>query len=301
MRARPPDDWLLPGIARLEPGINGMPRVAVSTPLAEAHIYLHGAHVTHYRPLSGPSMDPLLFLSGSSWFEPGKPIRGGIPVIFPWFGRRRDDPSAPQHGFVRLREWAVRGAEVLPGGEIAVTLGLDSDDATRVFWPHNFHLELRVVVGKSLAVELAVTNRSPAPFTYEEALHTYLAISDARQVTVEGLSGAYVDTVGGGWTVRKQPPGPVRMEAETDRIYLGNRARVLVRDPAGKRALVVDRGGSDAAVLWNPWISKAEAMPDFGDDEWPSMVCVEACNVADCAVTLAPGATHRLFTEVRVE
>lgn len=301
MKGVSPDGWILPGAARLEPGRNGLPRVAVATPLAEAHIYLHGAHVAHFRPRAGPSTEPFLFMSGSSWFEPGKPIRGGIPVVFPWFGRRRDDPAAPQHGFARLREWSLRGARVLPGGAVEITLGLDSDDATRALWPHDFRLELRAVVGSTLSVELAVANRSAAPFSYEEALHTYLAVADVRQVVVEGLDGPYVSTIGGGRVTREDPTGPVRLVTETDRIYLGNRARATVRDPAAKRVLVVDREGSDAAVLWNPWIAKAKAMPDFGDNEWPFMVCVEACNVEDRAVTLAPGATHRLRTMIRAD
>ena len=41
-------------------------------------------------------------------------------------------------------------------------------------------------------------------------------------------------------------------------------------------------------------------MPDFGDDEWPSMVCVETCNVGESAVTLAPGASHTMTATVTV-
>jgi D-hexose-6-phosphate mutarotase len=301
MKGAPADGWVVPGAARLGAGEKGLRRVAVDTPLAEACVYLHGAHVSHFRPKAGVSRDPALFMSRASWFEAGKPIRGGIPVIFPWFGRRKGDPSAPQHGFARLREWALLGGEALRDGAVAITLGLESDASTRALWPHDFRLELRVTVGAALSVELAVTNSSKAPFVYEEALHTYLAVADARQVSVEGFRGPFVDTVGGGWVAREEPAGPVRLAAETDRIYLGHRGTVTVRDPAGKRALVVEREGAECAVLWNPWVAKAKAMPDFGDDEWPRMLCVEACNVADRAVTLAPGATHRLGTRILAE
>lgn len=294
-------DWILPGLARRETGENGLPRIAVNTPLAEAHLYFHGAHLTHFRPKSGPSTTPYLFMSGSSWFAAGRPIRGGIPVVFPWFGRRRDDPAAPQHGFARLREWSLRGAAPQPDGAVAVVLALESDAETRSLWPHDFRLELRVVVGNSLLVELRATNLSPSAFTFEEALHTYLAVADVRQVVVQGFHGPFADTSGGGWKIRQEAEGPVRLAAETDRIYLGHRNRIVVQDPTGKRALAVEREGSDAAVLWNPWIAKAKAMPDFGDDEWPFMLCVEAGNVADCAVTLPPGATHRLATRLLAE
>ncbi|MCC7518175.1 MAG: D-hexose-6-phosphate mutarotase [Verrucomicrobiae bacterium] len=301
MNAFPEDGWILPGAARLEAGEGGLSRIVVATPRTEGQIYLHGAHIGYHRPLEGPSRAPTLFMSRSSWFEEGKPIRGGIPVVFPWFGRRADDPTAPQHGFARLRSWTLRSAECRPDGTVAVVLGLESDPATRALWPHDFALELRAEFGVALSVELAVTNRGAAPFVFEEALHTYLAVADARRVVVEGFGGPYVDTSGGARTARKSPAGPIRLAGETDRIYSGHRARVTVRDPEGKRALVVEREGSDSAVLWNPWIAKAKAMPDFGDDEWPLMLCVEAGNVADCAVTLAPGATHRLRTRIFAE
>jgi glucose-6-phosphate 1-epimerase len=35
-------------------------------------------------------------------------------------------------------------------------------------------------------------------------------------------------------------------------------------------------------------------MPDFGDDEWTGMVCVETANVLDDAVSLAPGESHTM-------
>jgi D-hexose-6-phosphate mutarotase len=46
--------------------------------------------------------------------------------------------------------------------------------------------------------------------------------------------------------------------------------------------------------VWNPWIAKAKAMPDFCDEEYREMVCVESGNVADNRLTLAPGETSRL-------
>jgi len=56
----------------------------------------------------------------------------------------------------------------------------------------------------------------------------------------------------------------------------------------------VEKTGSNATVVWNPWIAKAKAMPDFGDDEWPSMLCIETCNVRENAVTIAPGQSHTM-------
>src|SRR6267154_6479958 len=96
----------LPDSVRIEVGQGGLERVVVKTPLADAEIYLHGAHVTHFQPRG---QKPLLFMSGKSSFEAGKPIRGGIPICFPWFGARQDGRQGPAHGFARLLEWELIG------------------------------------------------------------------------------------------------------------------------------------------------------------------------------------------------
>jgi glucose-6-phosphate 1-epimerase len=117
---------------------------------------------------------------------------------------------------------------------------------------------------------------------------------------VEGLSLCdYIDKVDG--MKRKKQSGPVAITSETDRVYLDTNDIVTVHDEAAGRRLCVSKSGSASTVLWNPWVEKAKKMPDFGDDEWPRMLCVETANVADNAVALAPGATHVMQALVRLE
>ena len=71
-------------------------------------------------------------------------------------------------------------------------------------------------------------------------------------------------------------------------------------DAEGNRTITVAKAGSASTVVWNPWSAKAAAMPDFADDEWPSMVCVETANVLDNAVTLAPGSTWTMSARYTV-
>src|SRR3954454_21123345 len=78
-------------------GRGELPMLEVSTAWSTAEIYLHGAHVTHFKSIDQP---PLLFLSQCSRFSENEPIRGGVPVIFPWFGPRE---GLPQHGFARSK------------------------------------------------------------------------------------------------------------------------------------------------------------------------------------------------------
>lgn len=288
----------LPDSVRVEEGQGGLRRLVVRTAQAEAELYLQGAHVTHFQPRG---QKPVLFMSGKSWFESGKPIRGGVPICFPWFGARQDGRSGPAHGFARLLEWELTSAEQAGDGTVEIGLRLVPTEATRAGWDGEFAAEYRVRVGATLGLELRVRNVGSNPMRVEEALHTYLAVSDVKQVTIEGLAGtSYLNTVG---TLRTETegPAPIRITAETDRIYLDTQATCIAHDPGWQRRLVVEKTGSNTSVVWNPWIAKAKAMPDFGDDEWPSMLCIETCNVRQNALTIAPGQSQALGAIIRVE
>jgi glucose-6-phosphate 1-epimerase len=291
----------VPGVT-VEPGQGGLTRVTVETAIAAGHVYLHGAHVTHYQPRG---RGPVLFVSGKSHFAAGKAIRGGVPVIFPWFGAKADDPKAPQHGFVRNVPWKLRGITAGPDGAVAVTFAFGPSAETRKVWPHEFELLYAITFGAALEMSLQVRNAGTTPFRYEEALHTYLAVADVRKATIEGLGGReFIDKVDG-FRRKTQPPGPFTLDGETDRVYLNTPDTVVVNDrnatePAGGvRMLSVEKQGSASTIVWNPWIAKAKAMADFGDDEWPRMLCVETANAAENAVTLQPGKTHTMRAAVR--
>lgn len=266
----------------------GLAYVAVATPVVAGRLYLQGAHVTHYQPAGAT---PLLFLSKSSYFHPGKPIRGGVPVVFPWFGPHPSDPTAPAHGWARTSAWDLRDVRRDADGTVAITLSL-----VRA----GFTLTYNVHVGPRLDLQLTVRNESPTPATFEEALHTYLAVGDARRVRVEGLDGrTYLDKMEG--SRRKTQAGAITLAGETDRVYVDTPDTVTVHDLAAGRRVVVSKEGSATTVLWNPWVEKSKRMVDFGDDEWPSMLCVETANAAGNAVTLRPGGQHTLRATIGVE
>jgi glucose-6-phosphate 1-epimerase len=288
----------LPDGVRLEEGQGGLRRLVIQTAHAEAEIYLHGAHVTQFQP---KGQKPVLFMSAKSMFEPGKPLRGGIPICFPWFGARQDGQPGSPHGFARLVEWELVSAEQISDGVVKIQLRLVSSEATRALWPGEFVADYQVRVGASLGLELRVKNTGNQPLRIEEALHTYLAVSDAREVSIEGLAGTSYFTAVGIPRTETEGVGPIRITAETDRIYLNTRSTCTADDPGWQRRLVVEKTGSGATVVWNPWIAKAKAMPDFGDDEWPFMLCIETCNVRQHAVTIAPGQSHVMGAIIRTD
>lgn len=290
----------IPGVVRLVTGAGGLPRYEITTPLAEAHIYLHGAHVTHFAPAGQP---PVLFMSCESYFQPGKPIRGGVPVIFPWFGPRQGHPDAPAHGFVRTRSWTAESIIQQPDGSVVVTLRVDSDASTQALWgePNEWVLRHRITVGTTLTMDLEIENRGTTPFRCEEALHTYFSVSDARTVTVRGLEDTEYYDKADGLRRKRQDGEPICITRETDRTYVNTERTCVIADPGLQRRIIIEKTHSDSTVVWNPWIAKAKAMPDYGDDEWPSMLCVETGNVADNTLEIGPGSTHNTRTVIRTE
>jgi len=286
----------IPGIVRIDEGRGSLPRVVVTSELASAEIYLHGAHLTSFQPRGA---GPLLFMSEKSLFDATKPIRGGVPVIFPWFGPKAGAPDSPMHGFARIRAWELESCTAQTDGSVRVALRLAGDDATRRLWPHSFDLRMIFDIGRSLEIEMEV-RCGDAPIAFEEALHTYLLVGDVRQVRVDGLENTeYIDKVDS-FKRKTQPNEAIRITGETDRVYVNTSSACIVRDPVLERTLTVEKENSATTVVWNPWIDKARAMPDFGDEEWPSMICIETANVGDGAVRLDAGQTHHLRAHLKI-
>jgi glucose-6-phosphate 1-epimerase len=282
----------------IDKGEGGLERARITGPRAEAEVYLQGAQVTRWQPRGAKIV---LFVASRAVYAPGKAIRGGVPLIFPWFGPHATDKSKPMHGFARSRAWRVTATDTAPDGTVTLELGLDDDDATRALWPHPFRARYRVTVGDTLGLSLAVANTGKAPFTFEAALHTYFTVGDVRTAGVRGLENTtFIDKVDG-FTRKRHGAEPLILTGETDRVFLGTRATCVVEDPALRRRLSVDKTGSASTVVWNPWAAKCAEMADMGPDDWRSMICVETANAADDAVTVAPGATHTMTATIREE
>ena len=287
--------WEIPGIATFTDTPGGLVRIALTPALCSAEVFLQGAHVAAFQPAGA---QPVLFMSRRSHFENGKPIRGGVPVIFPWFGPRAGHPDAPAHGFTRTMPWEIESL-TSDGQSASLVLAVESNDATLAQWPHDFTLRHRITAGSELSMTLEVTNRSDAPFTFEEALHSYFAISDINAVSVTGFEGTEFLDKTDGERRKTQAREPIRIAAETDRVYLNTRTTCAIEDAGKSRTIVIEKSGSDSTVLWNPWAAKAARLADLGDC-WPGMLCIETANAAENTVPLAPGATHAMNATVRL-
>jgi glucose-6-phosphate 1-epimerase len=262
-----------------------------------AFISLYGAHVLHYTPKGEKDV---LWNSETSFFEQGKPIRGGIPVCWPWFGPHISDTSKPMHGFARLSVWEVIKTSVTGSGETELVLSLSDNPGTHELWPHSFEAHLIVNLGKKLSVALKIRNTGAAPFTFAEALHTYFNVGDASQITISGLEGCtYLDGTNQNNQVH-QTEKLIGIKKEENRRYLDTTATCIIHDPVFDRNIQVEKQNSNTTVVWNPWTATARLMPDFDDEGYKTMVCVEAANAFSNVVTLQPGEKYEMGTAIKI-
>jgi glucose-6-phosphate 1-epimerase len=284
----------IPGIARVVEGNGGLAKVAITSPAAAGEMYLHGAHVTSWQPRDAVEV---LFMSSQSRWEDGRAIRGGIPICFPWFADKADDPSAPAHGFVRTKAWQLESV-VRNGDAVTINMSTQSDTGTKKWWPADFHLLHRATFGFELRLELVVTNTGPTELRFEEALHTYFRVGQIEKVRLQGLDKSpYLDKTD--LNREKTRQGAVAIVSETDRVYLNTQQAIDLEDDSLNRHIHIAKTNSFTTVLWNPWVQKARNLADLGNDEWMHMVCVETSNVSDFAVKLAPGQEHTMRAIVR--
>ena len=294
--------FAIPGVLSFETTEHGLTRATITTPACNAEFYLQGAHLTGWQPAGE---QPVLFLSERSAFEPGKAIRGGVPIIFPWFGARTatlDSPrtDGPSHGFARTALWELAFAAIA-GDDLHLTLTLAPNDASRALGYDHFQLAYQLILGAELRMSLTVANPGTAPMQFEDALHTYLRVGDARRVRISGLSDTdYIDKTDG-FKRKHQIETTLTLTGETDRPYLNTKQAVTLDDPVLKRGIAVSKSGSRTTVVWNPWLELSAKLSDMNPDGWQTMTCIETANAADNALILQPGAHHTMQAHITVQ
>ncbi|MGL5948583.1 MAG: D-hexose-6-phosphate mutarotase [Aeromonas sp.] len=281
----------LPATCCLHQNAAGLPILTVHNAWARADISLFGGHVLHYQR---HNQAPLIWLSDSAVLDGSKAIRGGIPICWPWFGPAPAHVGAekPAHGFARTSQWQLDAAFEEAHGT-RVHLSLCANDATRALWPHEFTLELDVLIGDKLSLVLTTTNTGDTPLTFGGALHTYLAVAAIHATQVSGLGVPYADKLTGSDGTQQ---GALTFTGALDRIYTAPSALVTITDTA--RSIRVQNGHHDSVVVWNPWANGAKAFADMPDDGYLSMLCVEAALTAPAGVTLAADEEYSLSSVI---
>ncbi len=275
-------------------GYAGRQRVRLSHPASgTADVYAHGGQVLSWRHPTGE----VLFLSTRA--DARQETHAGIPILFPQFGKGVGATTGPlpQHGFARNGEWKIGEHGVDSKGRATATLSLRPTPDVRALWPHDFRLDLDVVLGSTLKLTMRVANAGAAPFSFTGGFHSYFRVADARTARVEGLQGLRYRDKTADWAEATDTDPALSPNGETDRVYLGAPTRLRLRDTA--RCLRIESTGFANVVVWNPGPELNDNF-DFAREEWSQFVCVEPATVF-APVVLPSGGTWRGEQTVCIE
>jgi len=262
---------------------NGQPAIELTFDSASALVYLQGAHVASWK---SDGITEMLWLSETANFAPGKSIRGGIPICWPWFGGYwGEEPDRAQHGFARVADFELvdfEATDIFTRARLRMV-----SDAPYPEWSNRLALEVEIVLSDGLGIELITTNTSDETVEVGAALHTYFQVSDVTRVQIPELMGlSYKDKVRDFDTFVQE--GEFSVSEETDRIFLDPPAKVHLIDPQSGQNLKIESLGNTDLVVWNPWAENAKKMPDFDDQGYLNMICIEPANALDNRKVLRP-------------
>ena len=258
-----------------------------------------GAHLLRWRPLSQAT--DVVFAPSSVVVAEGRPLGGGVPVIFPWFGPGFADGHGlgkkPNHGFVRTRQWHLDANSFINSyAHYSLTEADVPSDMLPWFEGDavpSFRADYEVHVADTLTMTLTVTNTGATPFSYEAALHTYFHVSDVSQIRLTGLEHAHYEDATNGFAPCEQPDEAVTFDGPVDRVYAST-AAVELHDEGFGRTIHVAKSGSAQTVVWNPAEPYGVLVNDSVNEEWRHFVCCEAAACREHAVRLEPGESHAL-------
>lgn len=275
-------------------GKGGLPYVRMSHDSGYvAVVSEYGAQVVSW---TGPDERELLFVSEQATFELGKPIRGGIPIVFPQFSTG----ALPTHGFARTAMWRVVREQVSTAGPVTVTLRLVPNAEIFALWPYHFQAEVDVVLTDVLLLALRIENVGSKTFSFQSALHSYLRTSDLSAVRLIGFEGCeFVDFL----QQRRlyvEELSEVVIGGPIDRAYRDSPQSIQLWSQDDGYSYLITREGFSDTVVWNPWVEGAQKISDLGDDEYSQMICVESGNIL-APIILVPGELHTSAQILRIE
>lgn len=271
-------------------GKEGLPKVVLHTTNGEssAEVYLHGCTLTSWKCHG----EEKLFVSDSAIFNGVKAIRGGIPLVFPQFGKPEGSALA-QHGFARNSSWNFDGVDVSES-EITASFSLIYSEETLSLWPFKFKLSYKVEMSLgSLVTSLKIQNLDDQDILIQCLLHTYFRVPNISSIAVKGFESiAFSNSLRNGEMCAEEK-SDVNFEREIDQIYRfqTSQASLEIHDVNNGRRIVKtdisahissssvsdgDKKEIDIdCVLWNPWIEKGSSMADLHPDGYKDFVCIE--------------------------
>jgi len=290
-------DFGIVGQLKFVRGHGGLPFIEITNESATALISIYAAQVLSYQPIA--AAEDLLFLSEQSCYEPGKAIRGGIPICWPWFGSDPQDLEGLSHGFVRNEFWKVINVSALSPFETKVTLKFTQLKLNNITWPYQYALELEISIGSELSLALLTRNLGDQAFTITQAFHSYFKVGSIDQVQILGLENAeYLDKCDE--DSQKYQTELLTINAEVDRIYNGLENTLIIEDAALKRRIEISSSSHKSTVVWNPWLIRSEELDDLAADSYQSFLCLETGNIGSNDIELLAYSEYRFCSQFKV-
>jgi D-hexose-6-phosphate mutarotase len=270
---------------------DGIILVKIDNAFATATISLYGGQVVEWHPKSQAT--PVLWCSELTQFKPGKAIRAGVPICWPWFGAHPTENKSPSHGYARISEWELISVSTTPSGSTVLCMTMLDSEHSQSHFTIGASLAIRISIGEQLSIELTTTNTGNKTITLTEALHAYFYVGDIVQIKINGLSECgYIDLIDG--NTLKTQTGAIQFCEELGRVYIDSTVDCLVEDSDLNRTITIAKTGSQSTVVWNPWLDTATTMDDLGPSGWRTMVCVESANALKNTVRVDAGEQHSL-------
>ncbi len=275
-------------------GAGDLPILECTTAKCRALIALQGAQLLSFCPTGE---DDLLWLSPLESFEPGKAIRGGIPLCLPWFGLNRRAPELPKHGFARNQSWTLDDVAESEGGDLRLSFKFQPCAEDLAIFPWSFTAQLDVLLSDTLQLTLNVSNEGDKAMPLSFAMHSYFAVSALAELKVAGVTGVeYLDNCQ--QLNRFRQDSDLRIAGEVDRVYESVVGEQIIHDCG--RQIVIGGAGCDTVIVWNPGKILAETIADVGS-HFDEYLCVERGMAFADELSLAAGEQHQATMTLAVQ
>tara|TARA_R110001583_G_scaffold11285_2_gene51337 strand:+ start:10115 stop:11008 length:894 start_codon:yes stop_codon:yes gene_type:complete len=267
----------------------------IEHPKFNAAFTLHGAHLIHFQLTE---QAPIIWLSNKAVFNNKSPIRGGVPICWPWFGAadKTLGENLPSHGFARISKWSLSQLSESQQS-IELEFKLVSNEETMKLWPYHFELTLKATLSDTLKLELITENKGQVPFNYRGALHSYFNISAPENVKVTGLNKEYYNSLKN----KQLEVGDTTLlfDQAIDAIYKKAKTQINLDDIKLNRTLTISDEGNNSEVLWTPWEAGSKAFTDLPDDAYKTMLCIESAITGSEGQQVNVGEKHSLSTHIK--
>ncbi|KAH3671001.1 hypothetical protein OGAPHI_000712 [Ogataea philodendri] len=203
-----------------------------------------------------------------------RPVRGGMPVVFPAFGKSYLESlkGVQQHGFARNVGWEFVIAEVLDNFTVARFKLTHNTCGTHkayrewsAFYGRPIEFELSTVFElhpQAVVVKTELCNLNIPQLEFQFLYHTYFRVPSVDDMYITGLQGnKYLDRLAVKYHVDTDPM--TKIGEQTDRLYRLQSAQPVDILSGNYNVRLTASPNLQDLVVWNPWQQGAAAIGDM--------------------------------------